>query len=61
MSKNGAKKGVTLYLQAKKGLELLKIRSSTDTKDIKVESWDDREGAKGLEQERFKWVIYKEK
>ena len=31
MENNGAKKGVTLEMQAKEGLEQLKSRSNTDT------------------------------
>ena len=43
MEKNGAKKGVTLEMQAKEGLEQLKSRANTETANIKEKLRADRE------------------
>ena len=45
MANNGAKKGVTLDLQAKEGLEHLKDRANIETENLKVELRLAREGA----------------
>ena len=45
MAKNGSKKGVTLDLQAKEGLEHLKDMANIETENLKVELRLAREGA----------------
>ena len=44
MAKNGDKKGVSMALQAKEGLEQLKGRAISETTTIKVELGSAREG-----------------
>ena len=44
MAKNGDKKGVSMALQAKEGLEELKGRAISETTKIKVELVSVREG-----------------
>ena len=53
MANNGAKKGVSLVLQAKEGLEKLKVRSSSDTSNIKAELSSERKAVERVDHERY--------
>ena len=51
--KNDAKKGVSLALQAKEGLEQLKVRSILETANIKSELSEVRKESERADHERF--------
>ena len=51
--KNDAKKGVSLALQAKEGLEQINVRESLETANIKAELSAARKGAERAEHERY--------
>ena len=53
MANNGAKKGVSLELQAKELLEHLKVRSSSDTAHIKAELSSVRKVLERDDHERY--------
>ena len=53
-AKNGAKKGVSLELQAKEGLEQLKVISRLETANIKVKLSAVMEE---VEREEHEWIM----